>query len=281
LVQQSIEFLSHTITKDSIIPSQERIQAILDIPQPTTLTQANKFIGKIGWYRKFIPKFAEIAAPIHKVTNKTKIKKKEFYWRDDQIRAANKLKQILTEEPLVLKYPHPTAPFILSTDASEYAIGGTLKQIVNGKTHYNYFLSRLLSATEKNYPTIDREALAIFWCLEKLQQYLGVRDVMIISDHKPLEQFHKKNKLNSKRIEEWLIKHQEIIPQISEVKYRKGCNHGDADGMSRPEVQSNQQLLSVITRSMTKAACAQPSNLSGNKPKSTADNKLVQPSKIF
>ncbi|CAF4957417.1 unnamed protein product, partial [Rotaria magnacalcarata] len=48
--------------------------------------------------------------------------------------------------------------------------------------------------------------------MEKLQQYLGGRDVTIISDHKPLQQFHKKIKLNSKRIEHWLIKHQEIIP---------------------------------------------------------------------
>ncbi|CAF4625764.1 unnamed protein product [Didymodactylos carnosus] len=57
LVKQSIEFLSHTITKDSINPSKERIQAILDIPQPITLAQANKFIGKIGWYRKFDIRF--------------------------------------------------------------------------------------------------------------------------------------------------------------------------------------------------------------------------------
>ncbi|CAF0911664.1 unnamed protein product [Didymodactylos carnosus] len=123
LAKQPIEFLSHTITKDAIIPSKERIQATLDIPQPTTLAQANKFFGKIGWYRKFIPKFTELAAPIHKVTNKTKKKKREFYWHEDSFfQAANKLKQVLTEEPLVLKYPHPTAPFILATDASESQI---------------------------------------------------------------------------------------------------------------------------------------------------------------
>ncbi|CAF2248539.1 unnamed protein product, partial [Rotaria magnacalcarata] len=85
------------------------------------------------WYRKFIPSFSEIAAPIHKVTNKIKQKKKEFYGSEEQIHAANKLKQVLTEEPLVLTYPHPNAPFILSTNASEYAIGGTLKQIINGQ----------------------------------------------------------------------------------------------------------------------------------------------------
>ena len=253
VAKQSIEFLSHTITADSIVPMKERIQAILDIPQPTTLAQANKFIGKIGWYRKFIPEFAKIAAPIHKVTNKTKNTKKEFFWSEEQKAAANKLKNMLTTEPLMLKYPNPTAPFILSTDASEYAIGGTLKQVVGGKTHYNYFLSRLLTDTEKNYPTIDREALAIFWCMNKLQQYLGGREVIVITDHEPLEQFHRKRKSNSKRVEQWLIKNQDVITQIGEVKYRKGSQHGDADGMSRPDVNQNKPLLTVMTRSMTRA----------------------------
>ncbi|CAF4523836.1 unnamed protein product, partial [Didymodactylos carnosus] len=174
------------------------------------------------------------------------------------------LKQVLTEEPLVLKYPHPTAPFILATDASEYAIGGTLKQITDGQTHYNYFLSKLLTPTEKNYSTIDREALAIFWCIEKLQQYLGGRDVIIHSDRKPLEQFHKKRKFNSKRIAEWLIKHQDILPQIIEVKYRKGRNHGDADGMSRPEVNDQQPSLNIMTRSMTKTVVRRTSNSNAN-----------------
>ncbi|CAF3363996.1 unnamed protein product [Rotaria socialis] len=273
IAQQSIEFLSHTITKDSIVPSKQRIQAILDMPQPTSLSQANKFIGKIGWYRRFIPNFAQIAAPIHKVTNKIKQKKKEFYWSEEQIQAANKLKRVLTEEPLVLKYPHPTASFILSTDASEYAIGGTLKQIISGQVHYNYFLSRLLTATERNYSTIDREALAIFWCMEKLQQYLGGRDVTIISDHKPLQQFHKKIKVNSKRIEHWLIKHQEIIPQITAVIYRKGSHHGDADGMSRPDIDGHHNHLNVTTRSMTRINQHQSPNNDNAKSKSTNDDK--------
>lgn len=151
----------------------------------------------------------------------------------------------------MLNYPHPTAAFVLSTDASDYAIGGTLKQIIDGKTHYNYFLSRLLTQPEKNYPTIDREALAIFWCLEKLQHYLGGRQVEVMTDHQPLANFHRKRKSNSKRIDHWLVKHQDIVTQISDIKYRKGSAHGDADGMSRPDIV-NDMLSNVTTRAMAK-----------------------------
>ncbi|CAF3454294.1 unnamed protein product [Rotaria sp. Silwood2] len=252
------------------------------MPEPRTLAEANRFIGKIGWYRKFIPHFAQIAAPIHKVTNKTKKMKNEFYWHQEQSASFNKLKKALTTSPLMLKYPHPTADFILATDASDYAIGGALKQVIDGKIHYNYYLSRLFSPTEKKYKTIEREALAIFWCINKLQQYLGGRDVTIFTDHKPLEQFHKKNHFNCKRIDEWLLKHQDIIPQILDVKYKKGCLHGDADGLSRPDFPGQNDVsssnknedfsLNVVTRSMARKI--ENTNHYDSSPASTTSQKL-------
>ena len=75
-----IEFLGHISTHDKVEPLPEKIKAILDIPPPRTLAQANKFMGKVCYYRKFIKDFARIAAPIHKVTNKTRTKKHEFKW---------------------------------------------------------------------------------------------------------------------------------------------------------------------------------------------------------
>jgi hypothetical protein len=79
LAVQKIEFLGHIVTADTVEPSPEKIQAILDIPSPRTLSQANRFLGKIGYYRKFIHDFARIAAPLHKVSNKTRTKRHEFY----------------------------------------------------------------------------------------------------------------------------------------------------------------------------------------------------------
>ena len=111
--RESVDFLSHTITKDAIIPLKERIQAILSIPQPKTLAQANRFIGKVGWYRKFIPGFSKIAAPIHEVTNKLKSRKHEFFWRDPQIRAANHIKRLLTSA-VAAKLPSPNSTVHLS-----------------------------------------------------------------------------------------------------------------------------------------------------------------------
>ncbi|CAF1549441.1 unnamed protein product, partial [Didymodactylos carnosus] len=67
---------------DRILPSPEKTRAIVELSPLHTLNEANEFMGKLNWYRKFIPHFAEIAAPIHKVTNKTKKTKHEFHWHD-------------------------------------------------------------------------------------------------------------------------------------------------------------------------------------------------------
>ena len=56
LIQTNINYLGHTINSEGTKPLPERIEKILAIPQPSTLKQANAFIGAVGWYRKFIKK---------------------------------------------------------------------------------------------------------------------------------------------------------------------------------------------------------------------------------
>ncbi|CAF4879608.1 unnamed protein product, partial [Rotaria magnacalcarata] len=80
----------------------DKIKAIVDLPAPTTLKEANEFLGKINWYRKFIPNFARIAEPLHKVTNKTKHHRHEFRWGPDQQQSFDEFKRLLTTYPLFL-----------------------------------------------------------------------------------------------------------------------------------------------------------------------------------
>ena len=238
-----IEFLSHIITAAGIEPSPDKIQAVLDIPSPKTLAQANRFIGKIGYYRKFVKDFANIAAPIHKVTNKTGSRKSEFFWAAEQQLAFEKFKQILTTPPLFLNFPDKTTSFILSTDASKVRVGGVLKQMVNGHLKINYYLSRLLSQTESRYSTTEREALAIMWCLDKLRYYIGDSLVTIETDHKPLANFHRKLNFGSKRVDSYLLKMQDMLPQIIEIKYKPGRENTDADYMTRQDDQGRDETV--------------------------------------
>jgi hypothetical protein len=252
---EKVEFLSHIVTCDRVEPSPEKIKAILDIATPKTLAQANKFIGKVGYYRKFIRDFAKIAAPIHKVTNKTRTKRHEFRWGEEQQVAFDKFKSILTSAPLFLDFPDRAVPFILSTDASEVRAAGILKQETPNGLKICYYKSRLLTDTERRYSPTEREALAIYWCLTELRNYIGDTAITIETDHKPLVNMHKKTTYGNKRIDNWLIHLQDLIPQIIEIKYRRGIDNVGADYLSRYETigtSDQQPVLSAVTRSMMK-----------------------------
>ncbi|CAF4363975.1 unnamed protein product, partial [Rotaria sordida] len=154
---------------------------------------------KINWYRKFIPDFARIAAPLHKVTNKTKQHRSEFTWNPDQQHSFDEFKHIITIYPLFLEYPDPSTPFVLTTNASDVGIGDILRQDTPHGAKINNFKSRVLNDTERKYDTFEKEALAIYWCINELQSYIGDSNFIVETDHKPLENFHNKQ-INNKSV---------------------------------------------------------------------------------
>ncbi|CAF4618236.1 unnamed protein product, partial [Rotaria socialis] len=114
------------------------------------------------------------------------------------------------------------------------------------------FKSRVLDDTERKYDTIEQEALAIFWCISELRSYIGDSDFMVETDHKPLENFHKKQ-INNKRVMNWLFKLQDILPQIIAVKHRPGAHNAAADYISRHFPPSTSPNINPSTINVTHA----------------------------
>ena len=88
------------------------------MPPPTTPKEVRQFLGLVGYYRKFVPKFADIARPL---TNLTKLDV-PYEWDNRCQEAFEFLKQMLLKEP-ILKYPDPSKPYTLFTDASKILHG--------------------------------------------------------------------------------------------------------------------------------------------------------------
>ena len=95
------------------------------------------------------------------------------------------LQTILTQEP-VLQYPHFTKPFLLTCDASEFAVGAILSQSKISHDKPIAFASRTLNKAEQNYSTIEKELTAIVWACKHFRPYLLGRTVTIVTNHKPL-----------------------------------------------------------------------------------------------
>jgi len=154
-LKQETSFLGHVITKDGIKPNPDKINAIQKYPIPTNTKELKGFLGLTGYYRKFIPNFADIAKPMTAVLRKDSkidIKNPEY------IRGFEKLKQLISNDP-ILKIPDFKSKFVLTTDASNVALGAVLSQ----DGHPISFISRTLNEHETNYSAIEKELLAIVW----------------------------------------------------------------------------------------------------------------------
>ena len=208
--------------------------------EPSTLAEANKFLGGLSWYRKFIPLFASIAAPIHKVTNLTKKNRNKFRWETPQHESFLQLKQFLITSPLFLDYPNDNYSVILTTDASKFGIGGTLQQNINGEIKNLYYHSQMTSSSQRRYDPIELEALAIWMCFQRMRPYLLGRSIVIYTDHCPLCNMMKST-VKNRRVDRISILLQEFnIEQIIHIKGQHNCL---ADYLSRHPIPREEEIF--------------------------------------
>jgi hypothetical protein len=165
-----VSYLGHIIGNGTVRPKCDKIQAVDDFPQPLTKQQVRAFLGLTGYYRKFMPRFADIASPLTNLTKKCM--PNTVIWNQGCQKAFEQLKQCLTSAP-ILTCPDFAKPFILQADASNFGLGAVLSQInTNGDEKPIVYLSRKMLARELNYTVSEKEWLAFVWAIVKLQYYL-------------------------------------------------------------------------------------------------------------
>ena len=96
-----------------------RIAAIINLPKPVTKKEVQRFIGAMGYYRDYIPKFAQIAKPLTDLTGKHA--PGAVTWNDELEEAFECLRQKLCSPP-VLSIPNIGKPYCVHTDASGFAV---------------------------------------------------------------------------------------------------------------------------------------------------------------
>jgi hypothetical protein len=138
------------------------------------------------------------------------------------------MKNLLTTAP-ILKYPNFEEEFILTTDASSYAIGSVLSQGPIGKDLPIAYASRTLSKVECNYSNIERELLSIIWSVKHFRPYLYGRKFTIVTDHRPLTWLFSINDPGS-RLARWRLKLEEYDYKIV---HKPGKHNRNAAALSR------------------------------------------------
>ncbi|KAK4327436.1 hypothetical protein Pmani_002100 [Petrolisthes manimaculis] len=165
-----VDYLGHVVSAEGLKPQPSKVDAVRQMAQPETVKELQSFLGLINYYRKFIYKFSEVASPLISLM-KGKANKKNnntpLDWTPEARIAFEDLKSKLAEE-VTLAFPNFAKPFMLTTDASDKSIGGVLQQKDDeGRMRPLTFFSRTLNPAETRYSTIEKEALAVIYGLQR------------------------------------------------------------------------------------------------------------------
>ncbi|GFY53783.1 hypothetical protein TNIN_372211 [Trichonephila inaurata madagascariensis] len=140
--QAYVKYLGHLVGQGLRTPGELKVQFIKDFPIPTKKTQVRDFLGLAGYYRRCIPEFSVIAAPLTDLL-KGQNRKSTVDWNSSCQNAFEELKTRLSKNP-VLYSPDFTKPFIIQCDASNLGIGVVSSQVCENEEHPIMFLSKKL-----------------------------------------------------------------------------------------------------------------------------------------
>lgn len=219
-----MNYLGHLVTPDGILPDPEKVRVMTELAPPTCVREVRGFIGMASYYRKFLDSFSEIALPLTRLTRKHA----RFHWDAECQAAFDHLKSKLADTP-ILAYPVMGKPFLLYTDASDKCVGAVLTQVQEGEEKVIQYVSHKLSDTQFRWPTVQKEAYAIYYATEKLWQYLYGAEFRVKTDHQPLKYLFDSEQKNL-MVQRWAMKLSEYDCLID---YLPGKKNTQADFLSR------------------------------------------------
>lgn len=245
---QSVEFLGHLIDGSGIHKLNKHVVAIRDAPKPATPKEVQSFLGKITYYHSFIPNLSFIAAPLREM-----LKKPKFQWTPEGEKAFQALKEELMSDRVLIPY-HPELPILLAVDASPVGLGAVLShRMADGSERPIAYASKSMNSTERSYPQVDREALAIVWGVKKFFQYLYGRKFTIITDNKPLFHIFAPNALLPKFTLSRCCNYASFLANFNyEIQLKTSSENSNADYLSRTVSKENSldavNLLSITEK---------------------------------
>ena len=255
------DFLGQWLTPAGVKPLRKKIQGIVDMTEPTNVSQLRSFLGVVTYYRDMWPKRSHILAPLTELLGT-----KTFIWDAPQREAFRKMKAIITKDTL-LAYPDHNRKFKLDTDASDYQLGGRIYQDFDHPTKKNPdgtpfqverdigFYARKLNSAQKNYSAIEKELLSIVEILKQFRSTLLGAEIEVCTDHKNLT--YKLSQFATQRVMRWRLLLEEYGAKFL---YKSGPVNVVADALSRVpskrvERESQEQPILNISDDPELAEC--------------------------
>ena len=227
---EQVEYVGFIVSKDGVQPGKQKVRALLEFPTPRNVHEVRRFHGMASFFRRFIPQFARIVAPLVQLFKKDN----EFVWGEAQRIAFQIIKEKLGSEPVLAHYNANATCTELHTDASIEGLGDMLFQSDDRQVmHLVYAVSRRTSEVERAYHSSKLEFLAIVWPVERLRTLLIGIHFTVITDCQALVYVNSTRAKNPQFIR-WV---NALADYDYEILHRKGDKMGHVDALSRAPVE--------------------------------------------
>ncbi len=224
-LQSTLKFLGFIVGNGEVRADPAKLRVLADWQPPGSLAELRRFLGLANYFRRFIPRYSLLVAPL---TDLTSVKRASEFkwdaWPAPLVRVFNRVKQALVSPP-VLALPDWDKLFSLEADASLHGSGAVLLQEGRVVAYDSY----KFSPAESKYTTTEKEMLALVRALKVWRCYLEGRPVELVTDHHPLT-YVNSQELLSRRVARWVL----FLQQFDfVVKYRRGKDNAVADALGR------------------------------------------------
>jgi hypothetical protein len=235
LYTDAVLFLGHIISSRGIEVADDKINKIISSHVPTSAQNVKEFNGLVNYIGQFIPGLAHWSTVLSELTKKNI----EFKWEPRHQDALDKIKLLVRNTPVCKPIDYDSLdPIMVVADASNRAVGGYYGQ---GKDYTTMvpagFHSRALNPAEKNYPTHDKEMLAIVDCLKKWEPQLTGTRFETLTDHAPLTHWKTQRDLSPRQVR-W---NETLTRFDTDICHIPGISNSAADALSRyPYAQAHE-----------------------------------------
>jgi hypothetical protein len=171
-------YLGHILGGVQLKIDPSKFDVIINWPEPKSVTEVRSFLGAVHYWRRFIPNFSFIEAPLHALTSV----KNTFQWEGKQQKAFDTLKGEISTTP-VLALSNIQQPFEIETDANGYAMGEVLMQYHKPFCYHSETFNQVVV----NYPIYDKKLYALVQSAKKWKHYLLGKETIMHTSHQPLQ----------------------------------------------------------------------------------------------
>ena len=169
----AVEYLGHRVDSKGLHTLESKVAAVVDAPCPRDVQELRSFLGLVHYYGKFLQNLSTLLHPLNQLLKQGS----KWLWSKECNEAFTKAKHSLVTAPVLAHY-NPNLPIRLAADASAYGIGAVISHVFpDGTERPVAFASRTLTATERNYAQIQKEAPSLIYAVQKFHQYLYGRSL--------------------------------------------------------------------------------------------------------